>query len=56
MPIPKRIPPWADALWLALLAAYIVAGAAIVPFHGDESSLMFMGRDFHYLFVDGDLS
>ncbi|MCY3799283.1 MAG: phospholipid carrier-dependent glycosyltransferase [Chloroflexi bacterium] len=56
MPIPKRIPPWADALWLALLAAYIVAGAAIVPFHGDESTLMFMGRDFHYLFVDGDLS
>ena len=55
-PLPNRIPCWADALWLALLTAYIVAGAAIVPFHGDESTLLFMGRDYHYLFVEGDLS
>ncbi len=45
-----------DSLWLLLLAAYIVAGAAIVPFHGDESTQLFMGRDFFYLFHDGDLS
>ena len=56
MSIPDRIPRWADALWLALLAVYIVAGAAIAPFHGDESTLLYMGRDYHYLFVDGDLS
>jgi MFS family permease len=56
MPMPVKIPRWVDALWLALLAVYIVAGAAIVPFHGDESTLMFQGRDFHYIFVDGDLS
>lgn len=55
-PLPKRIPRWADALWLALLSAYILAGAAIVPFHGDESTLIFMGRDYHYLFVEGDVS
>lgn len=55
-PIPEKMPRWADALWLALLAAYIIAGAAIVPFHGDESTLLFMGRDYHYLFVDGDLA
>jgi hypothetical protein len=55
MSIPKRIPRWADALWLALLAAYILAGAAIVPFHGDESTLIWMGRDYYHLFVDGDL-
>ncbi len=48
----KRI----DSLWLLLLAAYIVAGAAIVPFHGDESTQLFMGRDFFYLFHNGDLS
>ena len=56
MPVPKSIPRWADALWLALLTVYIVAGTAIVPFHGDESTLLFMGRDYHYLFVDRDLS
>ncbi|MCY3831969.1 MAG: phospholipid carrier-dependent glycosyltransferase [Chloroflexi bacterium] len=56
MPLPDRIPRWFDALWLTLLAAYILAGAAIAPFHGDESTLIFMGRDFHYLFVEGDLS
>ncbi len=56
MPIPARIPRWADGLWLALLTIYILAGAASVPFHGDESTLVFMGRDYHYLFVDGDLS
>ena len=55
-PLPKRIPRWADAIWLALLSAYILAGTAIVPFHGDESTLLFMGRDHHYLLVEGDLS
>ena len=56
MPIPKNIPGWADGLWLALLTVYILAGTAIVPFHGDESTLLYMGRDYHYLFVEGDLS
>ena len=56
MPIPRRIPRWLDGVWLALLAIYILAGAAIVPYHGDESTLVFMGRDYHYLFVQGDLS
>ena len=56
MPIPKKVPGWADGLWLLLLAGYILAGAALTPFHGDESTLLFMGRDFHYLFVEGDLS
>lgn len=55
-PLPKRIPRWADAIWLALLAAYILAGAAIVPFHGDESTLIHMSQDYHFLFVEGDLS
>ena len=56
MRIPNRLPRWLDALWLALLTVYILAGVAIVPFHGDESTLVFMGRDYHYLFVEGDLS
>ncbi len=52
----KRFPPWLDGLWLACLGLYILAGAQIMPFHGDESTLMIMGRDYHYLAVEGDLS
>ncbi|MCY3780839.1 MAG: glycosyltransferase family 39 protein [Chloroflexi bacterium] len=56
MPTLDRLPGWVDALWLGCLALYITAGAAIIPFHGDESTLMIMGRDFHYIFVEGDLA
>jgi len=55
-PLPKRVPRWADAFWLALLSAYILAGATIVPFHGDESTLIHMSQDYHFLFVEVDLS
>ena len=44
-----------DVVWLALLSLYIVAGAALVPFHGDESSKIYVGRDYYYLFLEGDL-
>ena len=44
-----------DALWLAVLGWYIVAGAGLAPFHGDESTLIFMGSDYFYLFEDGEL-
>jgi hypothetical protein len=37
-----------DSLWCIALCLYIFAGAALVPFHGDESTLIFMGRDFFY--------
>ena len=47
---------WLEVFWLSALAAYVVAGAALVPFHGDESTQIFMGRDYFYLFRDGDLS
>ncbi len=56
MPTFRRLPRRTDALWLLCLALYILAGAAIAPFHGDESTLMIMGRDYHYLAVEGDLS
>ncbi len=55
-PVPKRIPRWADAIWFALLSAYILAGTAIVPFHGDESTLIHMSQDYHFLFVEVDMS
>ena len=53
---PSRFPKWIDFLWLFLLAAYVLAGASLVPFHGDESTQIFMGRDYYYLFREGDLS
>ena len=43
----------ADALWLGLLAVYVLAGARVMPFHGDESTLIYMGRDYFYL-AEGD--
>ena len=56
MPTPKKLPRWTDALWLALLAIYIFAGATSVPNHGDEAVLIYMGRDYHHVFVHGNLS
>jgi 4-amino-4-deoxy-L-arabinose transferase-like glycosyltransferase len=46
---------WLDPIFLTLCTLYIVAGAASVPFHGDESTQIYMGRDFYYQFVWGDL-
>jgi len=43
-------------LWLLLLAAYILAGTPLVPFHGDESTQVYMSRDYAYQFLQGDLS
>ena len=43
-----------DILWLALLSGYIMAGATIVPFHGDEASKIYIGRDFYYLVLERD--
>ena len=56
MPMPRRMPCYADGLWLALLTIYILAGASLVPFHGDESSTVYLGRDYRNLLVEGDLS
>lgn len=41
-----------DGLWCLALCAYILAGVWLVPLHGDESTLVFMGRDFYY-FING---
>ncbi len=47
---------WIDALFLAGLAVYILAGTFAVPFHGDEATQIFMSRDYAYQFLQGDLS
>ena len=43
-----------DVLLLLALAVYILAGVPGAPFHGDESTQVFMSRDFAYLFLTGE--
>jgi hypothetical protein len=46
---------WFDLFYLLLLVVYIVAGVSLTPFHGDESTLIYMSRDYAYQFLQGDL-
>lgn len=48
--------PWLDAVWLGLLMAYVLAGAALVPLHGDEPTVIYTSRDYAYQFIQRDLS
>jgi hypothetical protein len=45
-----------DPIWLLILAAYILAGAPLVPFHGDEATQIYMSRDYSYQFIERDLN
>ena len=42
-------------LWACVLALYALSGYALVPFHADESTQIFMSHDFHYHFLQNDL-
>ncbi len=44
--------PLIIASWLILLVIYVLAGTADVPFHGDESTQIFMSRDYTYQFIE----
>jgi len=44
-----------DVIWLVGLSLYVGAGTDNVPFHGDESTLIYMSRDYHYLVQQRDL-
>ena len=44
-----------DFVFLALLIVYILAGVPLVPFHGDESTLIYMSRTYGYQFIERDL-
>jgi len=44
------------ALWLIALATYILAGTPLAPFHGDESTQIYMSRDYAYQFLQHDMS
>src|SRR4030088_1662767 len=49
----KRV---ADAAFLIALMVYIIAGASLVPVHGDEFMHMAMARDVSYLLHGQNLS
>ena len=53
----KRLILWQvlDGLWWVALAAYILVGYNDVPFHGDESTLVYMSGDYFHLFYEHDL-
>jgi 4-amino-4-deoxy-L-arabinose transferase-like glycosyltransferase len=44
------------ALLVLVCCAYILAGTALVPFHGDESTQILMSRDYAYQFLQGDFA
>ncbi len=45
-----------DALLLALLACYVLVGVKKVPFHGDESTIIWMSADYDTVVLKGDIS
>ncbi len=45
-----------DGVWLVALALYVLSGYKDVPFHGDESTLIDMSRDYHLLVQQHDFS
>lgn len=47
---------WQDLVWLLVLIIYIFGGTVAVPFHGDESTIIYMSRDYFYQFVQRDLN
>ena len=44
-----------SVLWLLVLSGYILAGVEDVPFHGDESTTIWMSKDYAYLFITDEL-
>ncbi|MBZ0278947.1 MAG: glycosyltransferase family 39 protein [Anaerolineae bacterium] len=43
-------------IWFVILIVYILAGTTTAPFHGDESTQIYMSRDYAYQFIQHDLS
>jgi hypothetical protein len=40
--------------WLCLLMGYILLGTPFTPFHADESTIIWMSKDYDYLLRQGD--
>lgn len=48
--------PIIDALFIILLALYILAGTTLTPFHADEATQVYMSHDYAYQFLQRDLN
>jgi hypothetical protein len=48
-------PAWLDAVLLVLLAAFIVSGITLVPFHGDEAAYINLSGDYDVVIKQGNL-
>ncbi len=45
-----------NGCYVGALVLYVLAGCRIVPFHGDEATIVYMSGDFATLFLHGDLA
>jgi 4-amino-4-deoxy-L-arabinose transferase-like glycosyltransferase len=45
-----------DIVFLSALGGYVIAGLEKVPFHGDESSQIYLSRDYYTLFYEHNWS
>ncbi len=48
--------PIFDTIFILALAAYILAGTTLTPFHADEATQIYMSHDYAYQFLQGDLN
>ncbi len=49
-----RLTSFLSIIWVIVLAGYVLAGTSEAPFHGDESTQIYMSRDYAYQFIDRD--
>ncbi len=52
----KNLANWADLLLLVFLFLYILAGIKITPFHGDESTYIWISEDYDRIVKQGKLN
>jgi 4-amino-4-deoxy-L-arabinose transferase-like glycosyltransferase len=44
-----------DSLWVGALVSYVIMGVVLVPFHGDESTIIYASHDWYTLVQAHDL-
>src|SRR5258706_13724555 len=53
---PRSLGKFVAALYIGALTLYMLAGVTLAPFHGDESTIIEMSRDWYRLVVDHNLA
>jgi hypothetical protein len=52
----RKLLPFLDLLLILALAAYVLLGTPLAPFHADEATQIAMSRDYFIQFVEGDIA